>query len=201
MSHNRPKTAAAEAFELRKAAKAHKPTYEAYDEREEYDEDGQRLSVKLKLNGERKRKPGPKPGSRNKLIRRHSDGSRDQCARGSIDDPDTIEKRPVGRPRKDPNARSDEQLEAHKTRRCASISVVKTFGPRWRVTYRVKVHASVKPKSTPVSISATSTATKVPAEDAKAEDAEDDEDDDLSDDDRAYFRERTLRTPNKPNSS
>lgn len=201
VSHNRPKTAAAEAFELRKAAKAHKPTYEAYDEREEYDEDGQRLSVKLKLNGERKRKPGPKPGSRNKLIRRHSDGSRDQCARGSIDDPDTIEKRPVGRPRKDPNAWSDEQLEALQN---AQVRV--DLG---RKNFWTEVASYVPGKS------ARECQAKVyaglnlgdidgdegPAEDAKAEDAEDDEDDDLSDDDRAYFRERTLRTPTKPNSS
>lgn len=201
VSHNRPKTAAAEAFERRKAAKAPKTTYEAYDECEEYDKDGQRLSDKFKLNGERKRKPGPKPGSRNKLTRRYSDGSRDDHRRDPVDDPDTIEKRPVGRPRKDPNAWSDEQLEALQN---AQVRV--DLG---RKNFWTEVASYVPGKS------ARECQAKVyaglnlgdvdgderPAEDdAAAEEAQDD-DDDLSEDDRDFPRERTLRTPTKPNSS
>jgi hypothetical protein len=68
----------------------------------------------VKLNGERKLKPGPKP----KALRMQL--GEDACApdterRLGVPRPpavSSVERRAVGRPKKDPNAWSDEQLEA-----------------------------------------------------------------------------------------
>ena len=130
-----------------------------------------------------------------------TEGGRLRIAHLDVDDPDTIEKRPVGRPRKDPNAWSDEQLEALQN---AQVRV--DLG---RKNFWTEVASYVPGKS------ARECQAKVyaglnlgdvdgderPAEDdAAAEEAQDD-DDDLSEDDRDFPRERTLRTPTKPNSS
>ena len=117
VTQNRPKTVAAEAFEHRQAAKA-RQSFGSEDS-------SVRMSDKLKLNGEPKRKPGPKPGSRTK--RMQLDQNNDENAfydaerfraeeayrRRRGDDVQLLStaKRPVGS-RKDPNEWSQEQLEA-----------------------------------------------------------------------------------------
>lgn len=114
MTQNRPKTAAAEAFERRQAEKAqlgrhsHKHVAASHGGSPP---PNQRFSNKIKLNGERKLKPGPKP-----KIKRDEDEYGYESARverkTSSHREYSHEKRSVGRPRKDPNAWSDEQLEA-----------------------------------------------------------------------------------------
>lgn len=119
VTENRPKTAAAAAFERRQAEKARFAMSNVSDY--------QRVSDKLKLNGEPKLKPGPKPGSKSKRTRLDSyddeeafedkryydDDDIERERRRSHDSkPSSMEKRPVGRPRKDPHAWSEEQLEA-----------------------------------------------------------------------------------------
>lgn len=114
MTQNRPKTAAAEAFERRQADKARLGRNSNKHLSASHDGSpppNQRFSNKIKLNGERKLKPGPKP-----KIKRGEDEYAYESAR--VERKTTShgeyshEKRSVGRPRKDPNAWSDEQLEA-----------------------------------------------------------------------------------------
>ena len=105
----RPKTAAAEAFERRQAEKAATALAAVRYSPPAH----QRVSDKVKLNGERKLKPGPKPKSitgrqsfdANVIVERKKQTS--SSAKRSTD-----EKRQVGRPKKDPNAWTEEQIEA-----------------------------------------------------------------------------------------
>ena len=120
----RPKTAAAEAFERRQAEKAasalaavrYSPPARAPRSASATPKErvlvNQRVSDKVKLNGERKLKPGPKPKS---MTGRQSFDANVVVTterKSSSAKRDTDEKRSVGRPKKDPNAWTEEQIEA-----------------------------------------------------------------------------------------
>jgi|TARA_B110000003_G_scaffold177613_1_gene177021 hypothetical protein len=181
VTQNRPKTAAAEAFERRQASKARFAPETTYDE-------CQRVSDKLKLNGERKLKPGPKPGSKMKKNHRRDDEFDDDRYAAA---PST-EKRPVGRPKKDPNAWSDEQLEALQN---AQVRV--DLG---RKNFWTEVASYVPGKTAQQCKEQVYAGLNIGADDADDADRSD-TDEDVEDTPHNQHQQRTFRTPTKPNSS
>ena len=118
----RPKTAAAAAFERRQAEKAAAALVTVHSSSAPVSKTSaseiQRVSDKIKLNGQPKLKPGPKPKS---LIARLSFDAnapatisleRKTSVKASREGEVTNEKRRPGRRRKDPNAWTEEQIEA-----------------------------------------------------------------------------------------
>ena len=182
VTQNRPKTAAAEAFERRQASKARFAPEALYDE-------SQRVSDKLKLNGERKLKPGPKPGSKMKKNHRRDDAFDDDRYAAA---PST-EKRPVGRPKKDPNAWSDEQLEALQN---AQVRV--DLG---RKNFWTEVASYVPGKTAQQCKEQVYAGLNIGADDADDADDVDRSDEDVEDTPHNQHQQRTFRTPTKPNSS
>lgn len=199
VTENRPKTAAAAAFERRQAEKARLAMSDVSAH--------QRVSDKLKLNGEPKLKPGPKPGSKTKRTRLdlyddeeafederyHDDADDGRERRRSHDSkPSSMEKRPVGRPRKDPNAWSEEQLEALQN---AQVNV--ELG---RKNFWTEVASYVPGKTAKQCRDRVYGALGIDADDApeNAVQADDIENVQVARSDRV---ERTFTTPTKPNSA